>query len=86
MPFYITIYTATYCVPYITATAAINLTQIIKTVSTLGSSRHSSDKLNDVSTKFYKAPEHLVLATIQNCHGTIHTKNKGTTCDTGHKK
>jgi hypothetical protein len=33
--------TATYCVPYITGTAARNLTQMT-TVSTLGSSRHSS--------------------------------------------
>jgi len=53
--------TVTYCVLHITATAARNLTQMIKTVSTLGSSRHSSDKLNDLSTKSYRAPEHVVL-------------------------
>jgi hypothetical protein len=56
-------------VPYITVTAARNLTKMIKTVSTLGSARQSSDKLNDLSTKYDKAPEHLVpenpLAIIQ---------------------
>jgi hypothetical protein len=79
--------TATYCARYITATAAINLTQITKTVSTLGSSWHSSDKLNDLSTTFYKAPEHLVLATIQTAMApSIQKKNKRTTYDIGHKK
>jgi hypothetical protein len=53
--------TVIYCVPYITGTAARKLTQMIKNVSTLGSSRHSSDNLNDLSTKFDRPPEHAVL-------------------------
>jgi hypothetical protein len=84
-------------VPYITGTVGRNLTQIIKTVSTLGSSRDSSDKLNDLSTKLYKAPEHLVLenpmATIQTAmvpsiqntrahHVTLDTKNETWYSDT----
>lgn len=46
---------------HITGTAARKLTQMIKAVSTLGSSRHSSDKLNDLSTKFHRVPKHVVL-------------------------
>ena len=63
---------------------------MIKTVATSGRSRHSSDTLNDLPTKFYKAPGHLALenplATIQTAMVPSIKKHKGTSFNSGHKK